>query len=180
MVKRIVCLRTVFLLCCFLTIGLDADAQESLGRAEAVARDYMAAFLGSDFETAARLTHPDTLATLKQSFLVQLDQARIEGRQDELLKEIGIKEDVRRLRAMNPHEFYVTIVKSSQKRGANPAFKSMDKTQVEVVSSELLSANEAAVRLRIEIPGEAGADKINSGLLLRKFNQHWRVGTNLE
>lgn len=154
--------------------------QDNMSRAEAVAQEYMTAFLRGDFEKAANLTHPDTLATLKRTFLIRLDQARAEGRQQELLKEVGIKEDVGKLRAMNPHDFYVTVVKSNRKRGDNEAFKSMKKTQVEVVSSELRSTDEAAVRVRVKIPGENEIVNRAGGLLLRKHNQYWRVRTNLE
>ncbi len=174
------CLRIVVLIFIFLLFGFNGHAQDNLDRAEAVAKEYMSAFLQGDFDKAAGLTHPDTLATLKQAFLVQLDQARTEGRQEEMLKEIGIKEDVGKLRAMNPHDFYVTIVKSNQKRGATEAFKSMRRTQVEVVNSELLNANEAAVRLRINMPGEDGVVRRAGGLLLRKHNQNWRIKQNLE
>jgi hypothetical protein len=174
------CIRIAALIGAFLLIGFNSYGQDGLGRAEAVAKTYMTAFLRGEFETAAKLTHPDTLATLKQSFLIQLDQARIEGRQEQMLEEVGIKQDVQRLRAMNPQDFYVTIVKSNQKRGDSEAFKSMRKTQVEVVSSELLTANEAAVRLRIRMPGEDGVSKRAGGLILRKYKENWRVGTNLE
>ncbi len=177
---RLFCGRIVISVFVFLALDLEGYGQDSLERAEAVAKEYMTAFLQGDFEKAARLTHPDTLATLKQTFLVRLDQARAEGRQGEMLKEIGIKEDVRKLRTMNPHDFYVTIVKSNQKRGANEAFKSMSRTQVEVVSSELLNPNEAAVHLRISMPGEDGVAKRAGSLLLRKDNQTWRVRQNLE
>jgi hypothetical protein len=140
----------------------------------------MTAFLQGNFEKAAKLTHPDTLATLKRTFLIQLDQARAQGRLPELLKEVGIKVDVRTLRAMNPHEFYVTIVKSNQKRGDSGAYKSMKETKVEVINSELLNADEAAVRLRIEMPEEGGIVNRAGGLLLRKYDRYWRVGKNLE
>ena len=61
------CLRIVVLSCIFLLIGFNGYAQENLDRAEAVAKEYMTAFLQGDIEKAARLTHPDTLATLKQT-----------------------------------------------------------------------------------------------------------------
>ncbi len=173
-------LRIVTLAVALLVGSVPGYGQDSLSRAESVAQEYMTAFLRGDFEKAANLTHPDTLATLKRTFLIQLDQAREEGRQQELLKEIGIKEDVRKLRAMNPHDFYVTVVKSNQKRGENEAFKSMTKTQVEVVSSELRNADEAAVQVRIKIPGEDGFVNRAGGLLLRRHNRYWRVRTNLE
>ena len=173
-------LRIVTLAVAMLAGIVPGYGQDSLSRAEAVAREYMTAFLRGDFEKAANLTHPDTLATLKRTFLIQLDQARNEGRQQELLNEVGIKEDVNKLRTMNPHDFYVTMVKSNQKRGGNEAFKSMTKTQVEVVSSELRNADEATVRVRIKIPSEDGPVNRAGGLLLRKYNQYWRVRTNLE
>lgn len=173
-------LRLVILAIASLMWTAQGYGQDSLTRAEAVAKDYMTAFLRGNFEIAAQLTHPDTLATLKRTFLVQLDQARADGLQQELLNEVGIKVDSRTLRAMNPHDFYVTIVKSNQKRGDSEAFKLMNRTQVEVVDSELLNADEAAVRLRINIPGEDGFVNRAGGLLLRKYNRLWRVGTNLE
>jgi hypothetical protein len=157
-----------------------AHCQSDLSGAERVAKDYMTAFFRGDFEKAAKLTHPDTLATLKQSFLVKLDQAQAEGRQSELLREIGIKVDVRSLRSMNPHDFYVTIIKSNQKRGNFGALKAMNRTKVEVVGSELLNANEAAVRLRIKIPADDGVDSRAGGLLLSRYKKYWRVKTNLE
>ena len=80
---------------------------------------------------------------------------------------------------MSPHDFYVTIVKSNQKRGSNDAFKSMDRTTVEVVSSELLNDNEAAVRLKIKIPSDDGVDNRAGGLLLRRDKKYWRVRKNL-
>ena len=167
----------------FLCVTVFADygnGQSELPGAERVAKDYMTAFFQGDFEKAAKLTHPDTLATLKQIFIVKLDQAQAEGRQRELLKEIGVQVDVKTLRSMNPHDFYVTIVKSNQKRGNREALKAMNRTKVEVVSSELLNANEAAVRLKITIPADGGVDNRAGGLLLRRYNKFWRVKTNLE
>jgi hypothetical protein len=156
-----------------------AHSQSDLRVAESVAIEYMTAFFRGDFEKAAKLTHPDTLATLKQTFIAKLDQAQAEGRQSELLKEIGIKADARTLRSMNPDDLYVTIVKSNQKRGSNDALKGMARTTVEVVSSELLNANEAAVRVRIKIPDHDGVDNRAGGLLLRRYKKYWRVRTNL-
>ncbi len=165
-----------------MNVSLLADyalSQSDLRVAERVAKEYMTAFFRGDFEKAAKLTHPDTLATLKHTFLAKLDQARAEGRQSELLKEIGVTVDVRTLRSMNPHDFYVTIVKSNQKRGRNEALKAMDRTTVEVVSSELLNDNEAAVQLKIKIPSDDGVDSRAGGLLLRRSEKSWRVKTNL-
>jgi len=87
---------------------------------------------------------------------------------------------VRTLRSLNPHDFYVTIVKSNRKRGDGDAFKAMDKTRVEVVGSELLDANEAAVRLRIIIQADGGVDTRAAGLLLSRYNKYWRGRNNLE
>ena len=157
-----------------------ALCQSDLSAAERVAREYMTAFFQGDFERAAKLTHPDTLATLKQNFLIQLEQAQREGRQSELLKEIGVKEDVRTLRNMNPHDLYITLVRSNQKRGNSDAMKSMSKTRVEVLSSEFLGADQAAVRLRITIPADDGVENRAGGLLLSRYKKYWRVRTNLE
>ena len=118
----------VFFSLCIIVYANPADCQSDLSAAERVAGEYMTAFFQGDFERAASLTHPDTLATLKQNFLIQLEQAQREGRQSELLKEIGVKEDAGTLRNMNPHDLYVTLVKSSQKRGNSDAMKSMSKT----------------------------------------------------
>ncbi len=157
-----------------------ADCQSDLSNAERVAKDYMTAFYQGDFEKAAQLTHPDTLATLKRTFLVKLERAQAEGRQSALLKEIGVKEDVAILRRMPPQELYVTLVKSNQKRGASDALKHMSKTKVEILSSELINSNEAAVRLRIKNPADADLDNRAGGLLLRRYKKYWRVRTNLE
>ena len=165
---------------CFIMYADYAHCQSDLSGAERVAKDYMTAFYRGDFEKAAKLTHPDTLATLKQTFLVKLDQAQTEGRQSELLKELGVKVDVRTLRSMNPRDFYVTIVKSNQKRGDSDALKAMNRTKVEVVSSELLNANEAAVRLKISNPAKEGVDNRAGGLLLSRYKKYWRVKNNLE
>lgn len=170
----------VVLLLFFIMYADYAHCQSDLSAAERVAKDYMTAFFRGDFEKAAKLTHPDTLATLKQSFSAKLDQARAEGRQSELLREIGLKEDTRTLRSMNPHDFYVTIVKSNQKRGNSDALKAMNRTKVEVVGSELLKADEAAVRLRIISPAADGAENRAGGLLLSRYKKYWRVKTNLE
>ena len=170
----------VVLLMCFAVNADIAHCQSDLSGAERVAQDYMTAFFRGDFEKAAKLTHPDTLATLKQTFLVKLDQAQTEGRQSELLKELGVKVDVRTLRSMNPRDFYVTIVKSNQKRGDSDALKAMNRTKVEVVSSELLNANEAAVRLIISNPAKEGVDNRAGGLLLSRYKKYWRVKNNLE
>ena len=156
-----------------------AHSQSDLRVAERVAKEYMTAFFRGDFEKAAKLTHPDTLATLKNTFLAKLDQAQAEGRQNELMKEIGVTVDVQTLRSMSPHDFYVTLVKSNQKRGRNDALKTMNRTTVEVVSSEQLDDNEAAVQLKIEIPADDGVDIRAGGLLLRRYKKSWRVRTNL-
>jgi predicted lipid-binding transport protein (Tim44 family) len=157
-----------------------AHPQSDLKSAERVAREYMTAFYRGDFDKAAKLTHPDTLATLKRSFLIQLEQAQREGRQNEFLNEIGVKEDVRTLRAMNPHDLYVTLVKSNQKRGSSDALKTMKKTKVEILSSEMRGADQAAVRLRIKIPADDGVEDRAGGLLLSRYKKYWRVKTNLE
>ena len=165
-----------------LSLSLMADlahSQNDLRSAERVAKEYMTAFFRGDFEKAATLTHPDTLANLKQTFLAKLDQAEAEGRQSKLLKDIGIKVDVKTLRSMNPHDFYVTIVKSNQKKGGNEALKAMDRTKVEVVDSQQLSAKEAAVQVKIKIPADDGVDTREGGLLLRRHKNYWRVRTNL-
>lgn len=169
----------VILAVSFLLLADYAHSQIDLSVAESVAKEYMTAFFRGNFEKAAKLTHPDTLATLKQTFIAKLDQAQTEGRQSQLLEEIGVKVDVATLRDMSPHDFYVTIVKSNQKRGSNDAFKSMDQTTVEVVSSELLNDNEAAVRLKIKIPSDDVVDNRAGGLLLRRHKKYWRVRTNL-
>jgi len=170
----------VVLLLCFIMPADFAHCQSDLSAAERVARSYMKAFFRGDFEKAAKLTHPDTLATLKQTLLVKLDQAQAEGRQRELLKEIGIKVDVGTLRRMNPHDFYVTIIKSNQKRGNTDALKAMKGTKVEVGGSELLNADEATVQLRIKVPADVGGDSRAGGLLLRRHKKYWRVKTNVE
>ena len=61
-----------------------AHSQSDLRVAERVAIEYMTAFFRGNFEKAAKLTHPDTLTTLKQTFIAKLDQAQTEGRQSEL------------------------------------------------------------------------------------------------
>jgi hypothetical protein len=170
----------VILVLCLTASVNDGHCQSDLPAAERVAKEYMTAFFRGDFEKTAKFTHPDTLATLKQTFLIKLDQARAEGRQDELLKEIGVKVNATTLRRMNPHDFYITIVRSNQKRGNRDALKTMDKTRVEIVSSELINANQAAVRLRIKIPTDDGFDSRASGLLLSRYKKYWRVKTNLE
>ena len=157
-----------------------ALCQSDLSAAERVAKEYMTAFFHGDFERAAKLTHPDTLATLKQNFLIQLEQAQRGGRQSELLKEIGVKEDVRTLRNMSPQDLYVTLVRSNQERGTSDAMKSMSKTSVEVISSELLGTDQAAVRLRIKIPADDGVENRAGGLLLSRYKTYWRVSKNLE
>jgi len=157
-----------------------AYCQSDLAAAQRVALDYMTALFRGDIEKAAKLTHPDTLATLKRTFLVNLDQARAAGRQNELLKKIGIRVDVGTLRGMNPHDLYVTILKSNQKRGNTAAFKEMNRTTVEVVGGELFTADEAAVRLKIKIPADDGFDSRDMGLLLSRYNKYWRIKTNLE
>ena len=181
MPKRIFQFKLVILFLGFTLFADQAHCQSDLAGAERVAKEYMTAFFRGDFEKAAKLTHPDTLATLKQTFLVKLEQAQAEGRQGELLEEIGVKVDVRTLRSMNPHDFYVTIVKSNQKRGNSDALKAMmNKAQVEVISSELLNANQAAVRLKVKTPAGDGADNRIGGLLLSRHDKYWRVKTNLE
>ena len=170
----------VVLMLCFIMSADYAHCQSDLSAAERVARSYMQAFFRGDFEKSARLTHPDTLATLKHTLLVKLDQAQADGRQSELLKEIGIKIDVETLRRMNPHDFYVTITKSNQKQGNADALKAMRGTKVEVVGSELLNANEATVQLRIQVPADAGGGSRAGGLLLRRYKKYWRVKTNVE
>ena len=157
-----------------------AVGESDLSSAESVAIDYMAAFYQGDFKKAAQLTHPDTLATLKRTFLAKLERAQTKGQQNALLKKIGVKEDVETLRRMPPQELYVTLVKSNQKRGASDAFKHMSKTKVEILSSELINSNEAAVRLKIENPADTGLDNRAGGLLLRRYKKNWRVRTNLE
>jgi len=170
----------VVLLLCFIMSADYAHCQNDLSAAERVARGYMTAFFRGDFEKAAKLTHPDTLATLKHAFLIKLDQAQADGRQSELLKEIGIKIDVGTLRRKNPHDFYVAITKSNQKRGNADALKAMKGTKVEVIDSELLNANEATVQLRIQVPADAGGGSRAGGLLLRRYKKYWRVKTNVE
>lgn len=170
----------VILLVCIAVYANIANSQSDLTSAERVAREYMTAFYRGDFDRAAKLTHPDTLATLKQAFLIQLEQAQREGRQSELLNEIGVKEDVRTLRSMNPHDLYVTLVKSNQKRGNSDAMKSMSKTRVEILSSEMLGLDQAAVRLRIKVPAETGIETRAGGLLLSRYGKYWRVKKNLE
>jgi hypothetical protein len=168
------------LLLCITVYANIAHCQSDLTSAERVATEYMTAFYRGDFDRAAKLTHPDTLATLKQSFLIQLEQARREGRQNDLLNAIGVKENIRTLRSMNPHDLYVTLVKSNQKRGNSDAMKSMSKTRVEVLSSEMLGADQAAVRLRIKIPANDGVEDRAGGLLLSRYNKYWRVKKNLK
>ena len=120
------------------------------------------------------------MATLKRTFLVKLDRAQAEGRQGALLNEIGVEEDVATLRRMPPQELYVTLVKSNQKRGASDALKHMSETRVEILSSELINPDEAAVRLRIQNPADATFGSRAGGLLLRRYKKYWRVKTNLE
>jgi hypothetical protein len=81
---------------------------------------------------------------------------------------------------MNPHDFYVTIIKSNQKRGNTDALKTMNRTKVEIIGSELVNANEAAVRLRIKIPADDGVNNRAGGLLLSRYKKYWRVKTNLD
>ena len=61
-------LRIVTLAVALLVGSVPGYGQDSLSRAESVAQEYMSAFLRGDFEKAANLTHPDTLATLKRTF----------------------------------------------------------------------------------------------------------------
>ena len=164
---------------CLAIISDVAYGQNDLRNAERVAKEYMTAFYRGDFDKAARLTHPDTLATLKQTFLASLDEARAEGRQREMLKDIGVREDVETLRNMSPHDLYVTLIKSNQKRGNNEALQNMEQTTVEIVSSKLLNANEAAVELKINMPSTDGVENRAGGLLLRRYQKYWRVKTNL-
>ena len=178
MLRRLSHIGIVVLSLCFVMYADYAHCQSDLSGAERVAKDYMTAFYRGDFEKAAKLTHPDTLATLKLSFLAKLDLAQ--GRQSEMLREMGIKVDIRTLRSMNPHDFYVTIIKSNQKRGNTDALKTMNRTKVEVIGSELVNANEAAVRLRIKNPADDGVNSRAGGLLLSRYKKYWRVKTNLD
>ena len=156
------------------------NGQSDLSEAERVAKSYMTAFFQGDIETAANLTHPGTLAALKKSFLIQLDKAYAEGRQQALLKEIGVQVDAKTLRNMNPHDLYVTIVRSNQNRGQSDVLKAMKKSKVKIVKSELLNPNEAAVQLKIITPDAGTAVDQTTGVLLTKYGQEWRVKTTLE
>ena len=171
----------IVILIAVLTLFVEVvSGQTDLSKAEQVAQNYMSAFLRGDIEMAADLTHPETLAALRKSFINQLDQANAEGRQEAFLKELGVQHDVNTLRRMNPRDLYVTIVRSNQNSGQNTVLKAMKESKVQIEKSELLNPGEAAVQLKI-ITFDAGTVfEEPAGVLLTKYEEEWRVKTTLK
>ncbi len=156
-----------------------AFAQNDLSAAEGVATSYMTAFFHGDMETAANLTHQDTLENLKRTYLLELDKAQSEDRIQQFLAKAGVKSDPNTLRQMSPHDLFVTLVGSNQKRASDATLQAMKHTVVKVERSELVSPNVASVHLKILIPKETGTVNQSGGLLLAKQGGIWRVKSNL-
>jgi len=165
---------------CFTAPAHTADPQTDLSEAEAVAKRYMTAFFHGDMQTAAGLMHQETLENLKKVYLSELDKAQAEGRVQQFLAEAGVKMDVDTLRSMNAHDLYVTLMGSNQKRAPLAFLQAAQRAVVNIDGSELLSANEASVRLKISIPTNKGVINQIGGLVLEKNGGVWRVKSNVQ
>jgi hypothetical protein len=169
----------VFLLLLFGRFSDVVHAQSDLAEAENVAKTYMTSFFHGDMETAASLTQQQALDNFRQTFIQELDKAQSEGRVHEFLAETGLESDPETIRKMSPHDLFVVVVGSNQKRGKSSALQAMKRTRVEVEGSEKLNENEASVRLKIVIPANTGPINQSGGLLLVKQDKTWRVKSNL-
>ena len=73
---------------------------------------------------------------------------------------------------MSPHDLFVTLVGSNQKRASDATLQAMKHTVVKVERSELVSPNVASVHLKILIPKETGNVNRSGGLLLAKTGRY--------
>jgi hypothetical protein len=113
------------------------------------------------------------------TYLLELDKAESEGRIEQFLTQAGVKSDPNKLRQMSPHDLFVTLVGSNQKRASDTTLQAMKRTVIHVERSELVNANEASVCLKILIPTDTGTVNQSGGLLLAKQGDTWRVKSNL-
>jgi hypothetical protein len=150
-----------------------------LSEAETVAVSYMTAFFHGDVQTAANLTHQETLENLRSTYLRELDKAQAEGREQQFLEEAGVRVDSTTLRNMGVHDLYVTLVGSNQKKGRPEQLRAMQRAVVSAESSKMLNADEVAVRLKIVIPGDKGSVNQVDRLLVAKQGNLWRVKSSL-
>ena len=168
-----------FLLLLFGRFSGVVQAQGELAEAENVAKTYMTAIFHGDLETAANLTLQETLDTFRQKFVQELDKAQSEGRLHEFFAKMGSESDPDALRNMSPHDLFVFVVGSTQKRVKSSTLQAMKRAIVNVEGSEKRNENEASVRLQIVIPADTGQINQSGGLLLVKQDKTWRVKSNL-
>jgi hypothetical protein len=156
------------------TPSFSEDTKTDETEIEGTAKSYMAALFHEDIDSAASYMHPETLDGLRRQFLTELDKAKAAGQESQFLAKINVKIDGDALRILNSKDLFVTLVESDHRKHEN-AVQKMKESTVDVVSSKLLQNGEVIVQLKVSIPIGNRTTTQNTGLLLAKVDDKWKV-----
>ena len=137
----------------------------------------MTAFFHGDLKTAASLTHPDTLNTLRESVLRELTQQDSQAKPEMTPSDLGLNLSVDELGRLSPEAFYVAIIEANHRRDP-AALAAMKQARVDVQSCKLTSDDAAIVTLTIASPSGSSTATQESRVALRRSSSRWMVGGN--
>jgi hypothetical protein len=147
--------------------------------AERAAKIYMTAFFHGDLQTAASLTHPETLDSIRSSLLGDLAKTNDKTGKPVTPADFGLELSLDEIHKLSAEAIYVAMLEADHKR--DPAmFEAMKQTQVEVLSSQITPDGKAIVRLKIITPTRTSTSSQDSGLMLRLSNSQWKVLGNAQ
>ena len=172
-----IAVRTVLLANLFfgllLAVGTVESQELRIRDAERSADEYMTAFFQGDFETAAALTHPDTLTLIQTKFFAELSSGNTTP------SDVGLSLSLDELRALSAEALYVAVLQADRKR--NPGFSEAmrEAARVEVIGSRETPDGQVIVRLKMVTPSGPGSTHTQEGgLILRMAGSRWKVVGN--
>lgn len=170
---------------CLLSLLVTAVALSSIARSqsdalqvEEVAAKYMGAFFHGDLSVAASLTHPETLARIKASFLEELRTATSGTGEPVTPADYGLSLTMREVVELEAEALYVAVLEADRSRDPVSA-EAMRRATIEVIESREGPEGATIVRLRVVTPTSVGGSSAQEvGLLLRASGSEWKVVGN--
>ena len=164
-------IRTFFLLMLVVPLLYGQETSPQL-EAEECAQKYLTAFFHGDLDTAAKLSHPETLENLKEAYLQQVAIGAIP--ENEFRKELAIPVD-EELTSIDPGYFFVKL-QEINRSGAPPGYnEAMEKTTVAVKSSEMSAEGLVKVTLVVVTPTRNGDSAQESPIYVKKHDGKFLV-----
>ena len=140
--------------------------------AEESAQKYLTAFFHGDLETAAELSHPETLENLKEAYLQQVATGAIPEK--EFRNQLGVPDD-KELNSIDPNYLFIKL-QELNRSGAPPGYhEAMKKTTVTVKSSERSAEGLVMVVLTVVTPTKNGESVQESPIYLKEHDGKFLV-----